>query len=70
MSIRQARMNAGYSQEKLAQEIGVVQPAVAMWESGKQYPTVTNLKKLSKVLNCSIDELLKEEGELNALGNS
>lgn len=63
MGIRQARINAGLSQEKLAFEIGVVQSAVAMWETKKQYPTVDNLKKLSKVLNCSIDDLLKEEGD-------
>ena len=33
-----ARKAAGYTQVQLADRLGVAQPTIAMWETGKAYP--------------------------------
>lgn len=50
----------GYSQKDLADLLGVTQGAVNQWEQGKTRPKAGRLLKLSEVLGCSVDELLKE----------
>lgn len=55
-----ARRNAlGLSQQELAEELGVSQSAVAMWETGKRKPRSGELPKLAQVLGCTIDELFR-----------
>lgn len=60
--IKEARKQAGISQEQLAEKICVSRAAVAKWETGKGIPDVENLKALSRFLNVSIDYLL-DDGE-------
>ena len=56
--IAQKRKNLGMSQEQLAEALLVSRSAVAKWESDNGMPDIENLKALSKVLGCSIDELV------------
>lgn len=58
MRIKQLREAAGLSQRELGARIGVSGPAVAMWESGENRPSLTNLEKLADVLGVSIDAIL------------
>lgn len=58
MRIKQLREAAGLSQRELGERIGVSGPAVAMWESGENRPSLTNLEKLADVLGVSIDAIL------------
>ncbi len=58
MSIRALREAAGMKQYELAARMGVKQASVCAWESGENYPSVENLKKLADIFQCSIDELL------------
>lgn len=58
MRIKQLREAAGMSQRELGERIGVSGPAVAMWESGENRPSLTNLEKLADVLGVSIDAIL------------
>jgi len=37
------RKNKGYTQEALAEKLGVSRQAVAKWESGQIYPDISNL---------------------------
>ena len=41
--IREARKQRGYNQQWLAEQIGVSQPSVSDWESGRNDPTMDNL---------------------------
>lgn len=59
MSLKEKRLAKNLTQETLAQKLNVRQASVAMWETGKAKPTVNNLLKLSEILNCSVDDLLK-----------
>ena len=61
--IKEARKNAGLSQEQLAERLGVSRSAVAKWETDKGIPDVDYLKVLSKLLNVSVDCLL-DDGEV------
>ena len=58
MRIKQLREAAGMSQRELVERIGISGPAVAMWESGENRPSLTNLEKLADVLGVSIDAIL------------
>lgn len=54
------RLGRKYSQESLAEKIGVSRQAVARWESGQAYPELPKLIALSELYNVSLDRLLKE----------
>ncbi len=60
--LRSARKSAGLTQEQLAEMLTVSRQAVAKWESDKGMPDIGNLKRMSKLLNVSIDYLL-DDGE-------
>ena len=56
--LKQARLDAGLSQEQLAEQLSVSRSAVAKWETDKGLPDIENLKGISRLLNVSIDSLL------------
>ncbi len=45
------------TQEEMAQRIGVSKSAIAKWETEGGLPDRDNLKRLSKVINVSVDDL-------------
>lgn len=58
--LKDARKNAGLSQEQLAEKLCVSRAAVAKWETDKGLPDIMNLKAISKLLDVSIDVLLDD----------
>lgn len=52
------RKKSGFSQEELADKIGVSRQAISRWESEDSLPDAHNLKKLSELFEISIDYLL------------
>lgn len=52
------RKAKGFTQEQLAEKMGVSPQAVSKWETGASYPDITLLSDLATVLDTSIDELL------------
>ena len=61
VNIKEAREKAGLTQQDLANELGVGQSTVAMWETQKSLPRTDKLPALAKILGCTIDKLLKKE---------
>lgn len=59
--IAKKRKTIGATQKDIARKIKVAQSTVAMWETGKAKPRADMLIKLAEILNCTVDELLKEE---------
>ena len=55
--LRAIRMQRSMTQKQLADDIGVTQSNVAMWESGAAMPSAAKLPELADALHCSIDEL-------------
>lgn len=68
-NLRYFRRKAGYTQTRLAKAIGVDQSAISYWESGKIEPRMKNVLKLSRLLGCSMEELMEEGSELDVSRN-
>lgn len=65
--IREKRSLKGFTQEQLADAVGVTPQAVSKWENDIAYPDITLLKKIAEVLDSSVSELLGEEKETTTL---
>ena len=52
------RREKNYTQEQLAELLGVSRQAVSKWESDSAYPETEKLIRLAKLYGCSLDELL------------
>lgn len=61
------RKKRGLSQAKLAELVGVEQPTVQRWESGKRLPDLDSLQQLAKVLGVTPGSLLDGDA-LAAIG--
>ena len=59
--LREIRTAKGYTQQALAEKLYVTRQTVSRWESGKRYPDLETLKKISAELEVSVDELLSME---------
>ena len=55
--IKKCRMRKGYSQAKLASELGVAPSAVAFYEAGKRVPKIEIREKIAKILGADPVEL-------------
>ena len=56
--IRAARESAGFTQENLAEAVGVSRTAVARWEGDDIEPKLQNLISIAELLHVSTDFLL------------
>ena len=56
--IKQYRKSKGYTQETLAQQLGVVRQTVSKWEKGFSVPDAELLQRLAEVLEVGVDDLL------------
>lgn len=65
------RRQAGYTQETLAETLGVSRQAVGKWESGQALPEAATLLTLADLLGCTLDDLMRspltEDGQVDAL---
>lgn len=56
--IREKRKELGFTQEQVAEYLGVSAPAVNKWEKGATYPDITLLPALARLLNVDLNTLL------------
>ena len=52
------RKRSGYSQEYVAEQVGVSRQAVAKWESGDTVPDLTNSMALARLYDVTLDDLV------------
>ncbi|MBO4245564.1 MAG: helix-turn-helix domain-containing protein [Bacilli bacterium] len=56
------------SQEELADKLGVSRQSVSKWETGENYPSMTNIMCLCTIFKCQINELVHEDmSDINSL---
>src|SRR5699024_12057824 len=48
------------SQEQLAEMLSVSRQAVSKWENGLSYPDMDKIISISKILNCTLEDLLDD----------
>ena len=58
------RKENNYTQEQLADVLGVSRQAISKWESNITYPETDKLIRISELFHCSLDYLLKETEEI------
>lgn len=61
--IKHYRKQAGLSQEKMAEKIGVSRQAITKWENGTGTPDIANLMAIADLFQISVDELLSNENQ-------
>ena len=61
--IAKQRKELNYTQEQLADILGVSRQSISKWEANNGLPDVDNLKALAQLLNVSVDYLL-DDGEV------
>lgn len=59
--LRDARNAAKLTQESAAESLGVSRQTVSNWETGKTYPDIVSVIRMSGLYSVSLDCLLKEE---------
>ena len=55
--IRDARQERGWTQERLAEAVGVSRSAVAQWETGRAGQLTGHLSRIAEVLDVGIEHL-------------
>ena len=55
------RKKAGWSQEELAEQLGVTRPSVSKWEGAQSVPDMDKVVQMSRLFGVTTDFLLKDE---------
>ena len=63
LRVRELREAKGIQQKELAIDLGVSQPTVSDWESGRKVPSAKSTAKLADNFGVSVDYLLGRENE-------
>ena len=63
----QARKKVGLSQEAVAEKLGVSRQTISKWETDETLPDIYQSKKLSKIYNISLDDLIEFDVGLNEI---
>lgn len=59
------RKKNGYSQEQLADKLGIARQTISKWENGQAIPELNGLIALSKLYGIAIDRIVKDDDECN-----
>ncbi|MBE5817245.1 MAG: helix-turn-helix transcriptional regulator [Clostridiales bacterium] len=59
--LKEARENAGLTQDQVAEAIMVSRQTVSNWENSKSLPDIISILKFSDLYKISVDELLKSD---------
>lgn len=62
--IKDSRQKNNISQESLAEQLNVSRQTISSWETGKSYPDIVSVIKMSDIFNISLDKMLKEDTKL------
>ncbi len=65
-NIRELRTALSLTQSELAQQLGLNQSAIGKYERGELEPSISTLKKMSFIFECSIDYII---GNADDFGN-
>lgn len=59
--LKNARNEANFTQEQIAEKLGVSRQTISNWENSKSYPDIISVIKLSDIYSITLDALLKED---------
>lgn len=58
-NLKSLREKKNLSQEDLAKKLRISRQSISKWEQGISYPSILYLVPLTKMLDCTLEELLK-----------
>ena len=64
--IKAARVEKKFTQEQVAEVLGVSRQTISNWENGKSYPDIISVIKMSDCYGASLDYLLKGEDKMSS----
>ena len=62
--IKNARIQKGYTQEQVAENLLVSRQTISNWENGKSLPDIMSIIKMSELYELSLDEMMKGDKAL------
>ena len=63
----EARKKSGLSQDKVAEKLGITRQTISKWETNETTPDIYQAKKLAKLYNLSLDELIEFDCDLKKI---
>ena len=58
ITLKAARVNAGYKQSEAAEHLGISEECLRKWETGKSFPTVPFIQKIEKLYGIPYADIL------------
>lgn len=68
--LKMFRKQSGFTQEEIAEKLGVSRQAVAKWEKGETLPDIESCIRLADIYETTVDLLVRSIGEEEHLGDS
>lgn len=68
MNLKKLRVRGRYTQEEVAEKIGVSRQAVAKWENGETVPDIINCLALSELYGVTLDDLVNYFDDKEEIG--
>lgn len=62
-NLKSIREKKGMRVKKVSDELKISRITLWQWENGKRTPSIDNLSKLSKLYDCTIDDLIDKKAE-------
>lgn len=66
-SLFHARKKSGFSQEEVAEKIGVSRQTLSKWETNETIPDIYQAKKLGQIYHVSLGELIEFDMDINEI---
>lgn len=63
----EARKKSGLSQDKVAEKLGITRQTISKWETNETTPDIYQAKKLAKLYNLSLDELIEFDTDIKEI---
>ncbi len=68
--LKYTRKMAGFSQEKMAENLGIGRATYTHWELGNREPDIESLGKISEILNVNLAWLIGTENKIDNIKKS
>lgn len=68
--LQQLRKMNGYSQEVLAEKLGISRQSISKWERAEASPEIDNLMALAKIYGITVDDLLDTSNDKVVVANT
>lgn len=62
--LKDARIESGYTQEQVAEQLDVSRQTISSWENGRMFPDIVSVVSLSDIYDVSLDVLIKGDEKM------